>query len=72
MMWGILWRSQNRLDGKTERLVGGVPPVVFQYKREAASYIKEHYGYIANRADLRVEPHGWRMPKPVRVRLVRA
>jgi hypothetical protein len=25
------------------------------------------YGFIADRADLRAEPHGWRMPLPIKL-----
>lgn len=85
--WGILWRSENRLDGKREVLLGsltaphgdGHPQIkpaggaqaalTFKTKREAAGFIKERYGYIATRPDLRREPHGWKMPAPVRVRI---
>jgi len=39
----------------------------FRTKRDAQEFIRENYGYIARRADLRKEPHGWRMPLPVKV-----
>ena len=85
--WGVLWRSENNLDGKREALLGdltaphgdGHPQIkpageaqtalTFKTKRDAAAFIKDRYGYIAQRRDLRVEPHGWRMPIPVRVRI---
>jgi hypothetical protein len=38
-------------------------------KREAQEYIKEKYGYIAKRKDLREEPFGWRMPTPIKVKI---
>lgn len=65
--WGLLWRSENRADGKSEHLICNCLPVLFSTRREALAYIKEHYGYIATRPDLRREPHGWKMPLPVRV-----
>lgn len=86
-VWGILWRSFNRLDGKRELLLGdlcaphgdghpvikpaggAVPTLTFRTRRAAAAFIKDRYGYIAERADLRREPHGWKMPVPVRVRI---
>jgi hypothetical protein len=30
-------------------------------------YAEEKWGYIKKRDDLRAEPHGWRMPRAVRV-----
>lgn len=85
--WGILWRSDNRLDGKREALMGLLtaphgdghpvftpagaeqPTITFRTKREAKAFIKDRFGYIAERSDLRREPHGWKMPQPVRVRI---
>lgn len=72
-IWGLLWRSKNRRDGVTEHLlyVDGVP-LIFATKKEAQAYAQRQYGYIKTRPDLRREPHGWRMPKPVRVRISRS
>lgn len=79
--WAIKWRSDNALDGKREYLIGryacggappeleGYPKFLFRTRRAALAAIKEHYGYIAKRPDLRREPHGWRVPVPVRVRV---
>lgn len=74
-MWGILWRSDNKLDGKTRRLQigdGHKWPLVFRTKKAAQQHIKERYGYIAKCRDLRIEPHGWRIPIPVRISIVHA
>jgi hypothetical protein len=66
--WGVLWRSDNRLDGKrTNFMFHDRQPVLFMTRREARAWIKEFYGYIAERPDLRAEPHGWKVPLPVRV-----
>lgn len=66
--WGALWRSKNKMDGaKTHLLLSDGLPVLFLTRDEAREYIKYHYGYIKYRADLRSEPHGWKMPIPVRV-----
>ena len=69
--WGILWRSDNRLDGRRRHLVGDatltVPMRLFRTRGEAREYIKSEYGYIAERPDLRTEPHGWKMPIVVKV-----
>jgi hypothetical protein len=69
--WAVQWRSENRLDGKCERFMwNGVVPYLFRTRREALAFVREKYGDIATRADLRAEPHGWRMPRPVRVEVV--
>lgn len=72
--WAILSRSKNRLDGAREYLIRDPStraPLLRNTKREAGEWIEEHYGYLRNRPDLRAEPHGWRMPRPVRVDVVR-
>lgn len=79
--WAIRWRSENRLDGKTERLVGrfcrGASPVpdavsgytkaVFKTRQQARKFLRDNYGYIRFRKDLQAEPHGWKPPKVVKV-----
>lgn len=71
-LWGVLWRSENRRDGRTEHLVYvSCVPMLFRTRREARAYIGLHYSYYAHRPDLINEPHGWRMPIPVRVRVER-
>ena len=81
MPWAIKHRSNNRLDGDRSFLQGryfyGVPKVpeflegysrmVFKTRRQAREFITDHYGYIRRRPDLRAEPHGWKMPVPVKV-----
>ena len=71
--WGILWRSECSLDGKVEYLMFNlrefpVSPILFVTRREAREYVEKKYGYIKNRPDLRKEPHGWKMPKVVKVK----
>lgn len=79
--WAIKWRSENHLDGKREYLLGGArherpspfggyKTMVFETRREARQYINKHYGYMRRRKDLRDEPHGWRMPSVVKVRVM--
>lgn len=69
--WGILWRSENRVDGKREHMMWrDGHPLIFKTRDGARAYIRGHYGYIANRPDLRVEPHGWKVPIPTRVRVI--
>ena len=41
--------------------------LLFNTRKEARKFIKENYSFIRTRKDLRKEPHGWRMPKPVKV-----
>jgi len=66
--WGGMWRSENRLDGKTRGLLfDDCLPVLRCTRREMREYIEKRYGYIRKRPDLRSEPHGWKMPIPVRV-----
>jgi len=78
MAWGILWRSESQLDGKDEHLIGtwpygapiqyqGYNTAVFRTRDDARKFLQEHYGFIKNRPDLRKEPHGWKMPKIVKV-----
>lgn len=76
--WAVLDRTVNRLDGDCSHLIGryyGKPPaefggcqkLLFKTKREARAFIVEKFGYMRTRPDLRREPHGWRMPRPVKV-----
>ena len=75
-LWGVLWISENKLDGVTRHLVLSCckpvlfttrAPVLFTTRAQARRYIEENYGYIRKRPDLRREPHGWKMPVPVKV-----
>ena len=62
-LWGVLWISENKLDGVTRHLVRSCcKPVLFTTRRAARYYIEQSYGYIR-----RAEPHGWKMPVPVKV-----
>lgn len=67
--WAVLWRSDNRLDGKQEYLVGDGKglPLVFLSRSACRAYIQNHYSYIRTRPDLKVEPHGWKMPQAIKV-----
>lgn len=67
-VWGLLWRSENWLDGKRRHLLkaNGVP-VLFPIRQDARDFANEYYGYIRARPDLQREPHGWQMPVPVKV-----
>lgn len=66
--WGLLWYSRNLLDGETRHIISrDYIPALFRTRREARAYAHERFGYIRDRADLRKEPHGWRLPSPVRL-----
>lgn len=71
--WAILFRSDNHLMGKREHLVcepDRVERVVmFETRREARKYIDAKYAYLRTRPDLRAEPHGWKLPRIVRVKV---
>lgn len=64
--WVAQWESRNKLDGLRRFFIGS-GWTLFRTHAQCRDYIKEHYGYIAKRPDLRREPHGWKMPKPVKV-----
>lgn len=66
--WAVLNRSDSRLDGYCEHPeYDGTGFKLFRTRKAARAFIKERYGYIAKRPDLRAEPHGWLMPQAVRV-----
>ncbi len=66
--WSVLWRSENTLDGKYEHLVyENCFPVMFRTRSRARNYITTQFGYIKERPDLRSEPHGWKIPLPVKI-----
>lgn len=68
-----MWRSDNRLDGKRTHLLThwktSALPALFLTRKEARQFIESEYGYLRERHDLKAEPHGWKMPLPVRVRV---
>jgi len=72
-MWMSLFKSDNKLEGKTRRLIrfdwktGN--PLIFRTRRECRQWINERYGYIKFRGDLRKEPHGWRLPEAVKIQI---
>ena len=78
--WAVKWISDNSLDGHREHLCcdarlpsmihhDGYRVLVFKSRHEARRYIKNRYGYIAKRPDLKAEPHGWSVPRAVRVQV---
>jgi len=68
--WGLLWRSDNRLDGKTRQFMSEKGSALhFRTRAEARAYRDKHYGYIRDRRDLQEEPHGWKIPQVVRIKI---
>lgn len=71
-LWAIEWNSTNRLDGQRRHLIRDrdtLLPLLFRTRRLARERIRQSYGYLRDRPDLRAEPHGWRMPRAVRVKI---
>jgi hypothetical protein len=68
--WGLIWHSLNTLEGERRLIMfDRGKPLLFRTRREARAYAETAYGYIKKRPDLRQEPHGWRFPRAVRVRV---
>lgn len=66
--WGLRDYSKNERDGERVHLLWSKGrPLFFNTREEARAYNREHYGYIRNRPDLQREPHGWTVPKVVKV-----
>jgi len=68
-LWGALWIEKGSLDGDHEHLLynSSLKPVMFKTRKKARAWIETHFGYIKTRKDLRIFPHGWRMPIPVKI-----
>lgn len=72
MIWAAMWRANNRRNGLTEFLIRrNCLPKLFKTRREARVWIEKNYGYLKEREDLRAEPLGWLLPRPVKVRVER-
>lgn len=66
--WGLEWFSENEKDGVTRHLLfKSYFPVMFLTRKETREFANKEYGYIKTRKDLRQEPHGWRIPRPVKI-----
>lgn len=61
--WAVEWRTKNARWFTWS----GTVPNLFWTRREAREHIAQVHGYLKTRPDLRAEPHGWRMPRAVRV-----
>jgi hypothetical protein len=70
ILWAVKWQSHNELDGYRSHFMNeNCVPVLFTKRAAARAWVKQTHGYVANRPDLRAEPHGWLVPRPVRVRV---
>ena len=75
LLWGIEFRSDNWLDGKTSRLQVNwnnpyddiMRPRLFSTRQIAREWNHRENGWIKHRYDLMAEPHGWKVPRVVRV-----
>ena len=66
--WALEWRQENVLDGRVRHIMhGNGIPVLFRTRADAREWAERKFSYIRFRDDLRGEPHGWRMPRAVRV-----
>jgi len=68
--WAIQWISNSRLDGTTRYFMGEPTrgmTMLFRTRKQARTYRDKHWGYIRYRTDLQDEPHGWKLPRVVRV-----
>lgn len=71
--WAVEHHAINRLDGD-RRWLSGQPngttrTLLFATRDAARKHVEKTHGYLRNRPDLQAEPHGWRMPRVVKVRV---
>ena len=78
--WAIEHRSKNKIDGARTWFAGaasvskapvevkGCRIMLFSTKAATQAYIRQNFAHL-KRKDLRAEPHGWLMPRAVKVRL---
>ena len=67
--WSVRWRSVGH-DATEHIIYENRLPVLFCTRVEARAWIDQTFGYIRNRKDLRSAPFGWRMPQPIRVKVI--
>ena len=71
ILWAAEWHSNCLLDGECRHIIyENLLPVLFRTRRQCRIFIKDKYGYIAERPDLKAEPHGWRIPQAIKVKIV--
>lgn len=71
--WAILCRSRNKLDGERTWFEGDASSPagirLFPSRELAREHVIVAWGYLDGRPDLKAEPHGWKMPRPVKVEI---
>ena len=68
--YALLWRSRTKRDGLSEHIIHkDCVPMLFSTRSQARTCREKYYGYLRSSPDLRREPHGWLMPKVVKVRV---
>lgn len=71
-LWAAEWNSKNYLDGDNRHIIyRDLLPALFRTRRECREFINDRYGYIRDRDDLRREPYGWRLPRAIKVKVVK-
>jgi hypothetical protein len=69
--WALLWQERGE-EAHQHIIFEDLMPALFLTRKAAREFADRKYGYIKTRKDLRRPPHEWRMPKPVRVKVVLA
>ena len=69
IVWGAEWRDR---EGRHLLCLNNCLPALFRTRRKAREWIDKEFGYIRTREDLRADPHCWRLPEAVRVRVEKA
>lgn len=64
--WAVKWRS----TGDTHLVHRNCMPVLFRTRDEARQWIETEFHWIKGRKDLREAPFSWKMPIPVRIKIV--
>lgn len=67
--WALQFRARNVFGSYEYLIPSDRRPKLFLTRSDARAYRDEHYGYIRQRPDLRKEPHGWFLPRPVKVKV---
>jgi hypothetical protein len=67
--WGVRWRNTG-VSPAEHIMYENRLPVLFRTRSEARAWIDQTFGYIRKRKDLRSYPFCWRIPQPIRVKVV--
>lgn len=69
--WALQWRSENQLDGVRRYIMWDKGETLFfDTRKEAREHRDRNYGYIKKCRDLQEEPHGWQVPKVVKIEII--